>query len=100
MAGDDILLDVIQRCVLPALQDALLQAGIADAAALMASLFGDTGRIDAQAVLRQQTTLQLFMPLGHAILAAWEQCDPRRSAGRAARQLRRTAQPAADRQCG
>lgn len=76
VAGDDILLDVIQRCVLPALQDALLQAGIADAAALMASLFGDTGRIDAQAVLRQQTTLQLFMPLGHAILAAWEQCDP------------------------
>ena len=79
VAGDDILLDIIRRCVLPALQDALMHAGVADAAALMAALFGDTGRIDAQAVLRQQTTLQLFIPLGHAILAAWEQsdaCDP------------------------
>ena len=43
--------------------------------ALMATLFGDSGRLDTQAVLRQQTTLQLFMPIGHAILAAWEQSD-------------------------
>jgi len=41
----------------------------------MATLFGDSGRIDTQAVLRQQTTLQLFMPIGHAILSAWEQSD-------------------------
>jgi hypothetical protein len=41
----------------------------------MASLFGDSGRIDTQAVLRQQTALQLFMPIGHAILAAWESSD-------------------------
>lgn len=75
LAGDDILLDVIRHCVLPALQDALTQAGITDAAAVMASLFGDTGRIDARSVLRQQTTLQLFIPLGYAILAAWEQSD-------------------------
>ncbi|KNC93862.1 virulence factor SrfB [Trabulsiella odontotermitis] len=75
VAGDDILLDVIQRCVLPALQTQLQKSGIADAPALMATLFGDSGRIDTQAVLRQQTTLQLFMPLGHAILAAWERSD-------------------------
>nr|WP_318381668.1 virulence factor SrfB [uncultured Enterobacter sp.] len=75
VAGDDILLDVIQRCVLPALQTQLQKSGITDAAALMATLFGDSGRIDTQAVLRQQTTLQLFMPIGHAILAAWEQSD-------------------------
>lgn len=75
VAGDDVLLDVIQRCVLPALQGALRQAGVEDAGALMARLFGDSGRLDAQAVLRQQTTLQLFIPLGHAILAAWEKSD-------------------------
>jgi len=75
VAGDDILLDIIQRCVLPALQAQLQKAGITDAAALMATLFGDSGRIDTQAVLRQQTTLQLFMPIGHAILSAWERSD-------------------------
>ncbi|MRS15815.1 virulence factor SrfB [Enterobacteriaceae bacterium RIT691] len=75
IAGDDILLDIIQRCVLPALQTQLQKAGIADAPALMATLFGDSGRIDTQAVLRQQTTLQLFMPIGHAILGGWETSD-------------------------
>ncbi|GAS73118.1 virulence factor SrfB [Salmonella enterica] len=74
-AGDDMLLDVIQRCVLPALQTRLQQAGVTDAAALLATLFGDSGRIDTQAILRQQTALQLFMPLGHAVLSAWEQSD-------------------------
>ncbi|MBY5091168.1 virulence factor SrfB [Citrobacter freundii] len=75
VAGDDMLLDVIQRCVLPALQTRLQQAGVTDAAALLATLFGDSGRIDTQAILRQQTALQLFMPLGHAVLSAWEQSD-------------------------
>ncbi|MGK4623955.1 virulence factor SrfB, partial [Raoultella ornithinolytica] len=75
VAGDDTLLDVIQRYVLPALQTQLQKSGIADASLLMASLFGDSGRIDTQAVLRQQTALQLFMPIGHAILAAWELSD-------------------------
>ena len=75
IAGDDVLLDIIQRCVLPALQTHLQKLGVADTPALMATLFGDSGRLDTQAVLRQQTTLQLFMPIGHAILSAWEQSD-------------------------
>lgn len=75
VAGDDVLLDIIQRCVLPALQTHLQKSGITDAAALMATLFGDSGRIDTQAILRQQTALQLFMPIGHAILSGWEQSD-------------------------
>lgn len=44
VAGDDTLLDVIQRYVLPALQTQLQKSGIADASQLMASLFGDSGR--------------------------------------------------------
>ncbi|EDV9391426.1 hypothetical protein YP94_004479, partial [Salmonella enterica subsp. enterica] len=75
VAGDDLLLDIIQRCVLPSLQTALQRAGVTDATALLATLFGDSGRIDTQAILRQQTALQLFMPLGHAVLSAWEQSD-------------------------
>ncbi len=49
---------------------------MADASALLGTLFGDSGRMDTQAILRQQTTLQLLMPLGHAILQAWEESDP------------------------
>lgn len=75
IAGDDILLDVIQVAVLPALQQAIQQAGVVDAAGLMSHLFGESGRMDTQGILRQQTTLQLFMPLGHAILSAWEAQD-------------------------
>ncbi|EDW6497142.1 hypothetical protein XT60_000626, partial [Salmonella enterica subsp. enterica serovar Oranienburg] len=75
VAGDDLLLDIIQHCVLPSLQTALQRAGVTDAAALLATLFSDSGRIDTQAILRQQTALQLFMPLGHAVLSAWEQSD-------------------------
>ena len=48
VAGDDTLLDVIQRYVLPALQTQLQKSGIADASQLMASLFGDSGRIDTR----------------------------------------------------
>ncbi|CNF27169.1 putative virulence factor [Yersinia bercovieri] len=76
IAGDDLLLDVIQYCVLPALQQVLLDAGIADVESIMAKLFGDVDLDDNRATLRQQTTLQLFIPLGHAILASWEKSDP------------------------
>lgn len=75
VAGDDLLLDVIQRCALPALQTWLQKSGVTDSDALMATLFGDSGRTDSRAVLRQQTTLQLFIPIGQAILGAWEQSD-------------------------
>ncbi|AIR62439.1 virulence factor SrfB [Cedecea neteri] len=76
VAGDDILLDVIQRCVLPALQAHIHKAGVADAPGLMTTLFGESGRMDTRATLRQQTALQLFIPLGHAVLSFWEESDP------------------------
>ncbi|OAT26034.1 SrfB family protein [Buttiauxella ferragutiae ATCC 51602] len=76
VAGDDILLDVIQRCVLPALQTQIHQAGVADTAGLMTTLFGESGRMDTRGTLRQQTALQLFIPLGHAVLSCWENSDP------------------------
>ncbi|NDL63164.1 virulence factor SrfB [Acerihabitans arboris] len=76
VAGDDILLDVIQLYVLPALQTALANAGLDNPGALLARLFGNDGRMGGQSALRQQATLQLFIPLGRAILAAYEHFDP------------------------
>ena len=76
LAGDDILLDVIQRYLLPALRQTLEQAGVAHPAALMDTLFGNQGRLDGLSTRRQQTALQLFIPLGQAILQAYETYDP------------------------
>lgn len=75
IAGDDILLDVIQLAILPALEQAFQQAGVVDASGLMGHLFGESGRMDTQGILRQQAALQLFMPLGHKLLSAWEEQD-------------------------
>ncbi|WP_109399143.1 virulence factor SrfB [Proteus sp. TJ1640] len=76
IAGDDILLDIIQICVLPALRTALTDAGISDADALMSSLFGSEGLDAGQQVLRQQLTLQIFNPIGLRILSQYENFDP------------------------
>lgn len=76
VAGDDLLLDIIRNCLLPALQEQLQKAGVSDTHALLAALFGESGRTDTQAILRQQTTLQLLIPAGHAILKAWETSSP------------------------
>ncbi|MGJ8863475.1 virulence factor SrfB, partial [Salmonella enterica subsp. enterica serovar Kentucky] len=64
VGGDDLLLVISLRWVLPPVQRAWHGAGVAVAAALLAILFGDSGRIDNQAILGLQTALQFFMPLG------------------------------------
>ncbi|WP_145557803.1 virulence factor SrfB [Yersinia aldovae] len=76
VAGDDILLDVIQLYILPALQAMLKKNGVANVDALMDKLFGNEGRMDGQSTLRQQATLQIFMPVGRSILEAYERFDP------------------------
>lgn len=76
LAGDDILLDVIQQYVLPALQLAFKQAGMENPDGVMTRLFGHEGRLDGQSTLRQQATLQIFMPVGQAILEAYERFNP------------------------
>ncbi len=70
VAGDDILLDVIQRCVLPALQTQMQKPGSPMPPRLWRPCLAIPDALIPGAVLRQQTTLQLFMPVGHAILAA------------------------------
>ncbi|CNK66136.1 virulence factor SrfB [Yersinia aleksiciae] len=76
VAGDDILLDVIRLYILPALQARLKKAAVANSDVLMDKLFGNDGRMDGQSTLRQQATLQIFMPVGRAILEAYENFDP------------------------
>ncbi|MDU3815979.1 MAG: virulence factor SrfB [Pantoea sp.] len=76
VAGDDILLDVIQLYVLPALNAALKQAGLANPDSLLDKLFGYDGRMDGFSTLRQQATLQLFIPLAQAVLERYENYDP------------------------
>jgi hypothetical protein len=76
LAGDDILLDVIGQFILPAVQQAFEQAGVNAAAATMDKLFGNQGRMDGFSTLRQQATLQIFMPAGRALLSAYEDYDP------------------------
>lgn len=76
VAGDDILLDVIQLFILPAVQQAIEDAGVAAPVAVMDKLFGNEGRMDGFSTLRQQTALQIFMPVGRALLAAYEDYDP------------------------
>lgn len=76
VAGDDILLDVIQLWILPALQQSLQKAGLALAEPLMNKLFGHDSRMDGQATLRQQVTLQLFIPLAQAVLERYENWNP------------------------
>ncbi|WP_027711413.1 virulence factor SrfB [Dickeya chrysanthemi] len=76
VAGDDILLDVIQLYVMPALKTALQRAGLSDADALMSRLFGHESLEAGKQVLRQQLTLQLFVPIGLEILRRYEEFEP------------------------
>ncbi|GKW50453.1 virulence factor SrfB [Halomonas sp. NCCP-2165] len=81
VAGDDILLDVIQLFVLPSFEAALKRAGVAAPEAMMSRLCGQEGANAQEQVLRQQLNLQLFTPLGLALLEAYEAFDPERPCG-------------------
>ena len=76
IAGDDILLDVIQEFILPSFKRALQDAGVYAPDALMSRLCGNGDASAPERILRQQLNLQVFVPLGLALLKAYEQYDP------------------------
>ncbi|TDF79864.1 virulence factor SrfB [Pseudomonas sp. H9] len=76
VAGDDILLDVIREFILPSFKRALQDAGVYAPDALMSRLCGNGEASAQERVLRQQLNLQVFVPLGLAVLKAYEQYDP------------------------
>ena len=76
IAGDDILLDVIQHMLVPPLIDALRLHGVANPEALLSRLIG-TDPVDVQeSVLRQQLALQILYPAALEILKEYEQYNP------------------------
>lgn len=78
LAGDDLLLRVIRRHVLPAIEAAMAESGVDAAEALTTELFGgERGdeKIEAR-TRRQQFALQIAAPIGLALLGACEQYDP------------------------
>jgi hypothetical protein len=78
VAGDDILLRVVQGHVLPPIEAAIRSGGIANPADLMAELVGgDRGGEDViQRNLRQQFALQIAHPIALEFLRAAETYDP------------------------
>ena len=78
VAGDDILLRVVQGHVLPPIEAAMRAAGIANPADLMAELVGgDRGGEDViQRNLRQQFALQIAHPIALEFMRAAETYDP------------------------
>jgi hypothetical protein len=78
VAGDDILLRVVQAHVLPPVEAAMRAAGIANPTDLMAELLGgDRGGEDViQRNLRQQFALQVAHPIALEFMRAAETYDP------------------------
>ncbi|MGY5958644.1 virulence factor SrfB [Kosakonia sp. BK9b] len=78
VAGDDILLDVIQLYLQPAVKAAMINAGHSEGSAesMMSQLFGSEAIDAGKQVLRQQLTLQVFAPLALAILHRYEEYEP------------------------
>ena len=78
VAGDDILLRVVQGHVLPPIEAAMRTAGIANPGDLMAELLGgDRGGEDViQRNLRQQFALQVAHPVALEFMRVTESYDP------------------------
>lgn len=76
IAGDDILLDIIQRYIMPTLQEAMQRAGWRNPEILMAKLFNNESHTDACFSLRQQVTLQILKPIAERVLQEYQHIDP------------------------
>jgi len=76
VAGDDIVLEVIQQMVVPALATALRRHGITETEPLLSKLVGAEAGIVQHLVLRQQLTLQVLYPVALRILKDYESYDP------------------------
>ncbi|WP_035485783.1 virulence factor SrfB [Geminicoccus roseus] len=81
-AGDDIVQAVIEQVVLPDLAHALGRAGVARPHHVLSDLFGGNrvGQTQQEQALRALLVNQLLVPVALALIAAYEQSDPRRPA--------------------
>lgn len=75
VAGDDLLLEVVQKIVVPAIEDALREHGVNDPSPLLSRLIGSESSSVQENTLRQQLALQVLYPLGLRILKDYEAYD-------------------------
>ena len=76
VAGDDILLEVLQVVIVPALKLALKEHGVSEPDSLLDRLVGHGHVSVEESVLRQQLALQVIYPAGLRILKEYEQYNP------------------------
>jgi hypothetical protein len=76
VAGDDILLEIVNHSIVPALHSAVADAGVADPGALLSRLIGSDPLDVQESVQRQQLTLQVLYPAGLSVQRAYEGYDP------------------------
>jgi hypothetical protein len=77
IAGDDILCGLIERNVLPALQEAIQLSGAANPGELLARLLGANrgDQAERERTLRQRFASQVALPLALALLHRYENAD-------------------------
>lgn len=80
VAGDDIVLEVLQQMVVPALAAALREHGLADPEPLLSKLIGAEAGIVQHMVMRHQLALQVMYPLALRILKDYENYNPQSGA--------------------
>lgn len=76
VAGDDVLLEIVQKLVVPAIEDALKGYGVDDPGPLLSRLIGSEPIPVQDSALRQQFALQILYPLGLRILKEYEHYNP------------------------
>lgn len=79
VAGDDILLNVIQEMLIPPLAQALREHGVGDPGPMLSRLVGAEAVDIREATLRQQFALQVLFPAGLRLLREYEAFDPTRA---------------------
>jgi hypothetical protein len=79
IAGDEVLQEIIQTIVLPQIEEALLQAGVGDAKAMLREILGgDRGaQSEQERHLRRQFVSQVLEPIGLATVHAYEHVTDR-----------------------
>ncbi|MDF9393507.1 MULTISPECIES: virulence factor SrfB [Methylococcus] len=76
VAGDDLLLEMVQKTIVPAIEAALQDFGVADPAPLLSLLIGAETLSVQDRTSRQRLALEVFYPLGLKLLHAYERFDP------------------------
>lgn len=78
IAGDDILRAVIERHVLPCIEQAIEDSGVSEADIVMSSLFGTSraNEDEREHAKRRQFTHQIAVPVALRILGLYEYYDP------------------------